>query len=235
MGPPYHVYVQPGATGGDGTQAAPYDTIPDALAAVSPAGTVYLLPGTYPVTSTTTINTAGVVLKGYPGTVIQQQAPVASINITGSGVTLEGLTFTSDNPYAVEFVRVAGSNHRIVNNVFFGPPQPGPSSGWVVNRGFVTQPLSTTNLLVQHNVFRSLRQAAYLNPSTSGSILNNIVYNTRGIIVDGAEFTISGNSWGNPENDIDIVLLAGTAAGAPYDPLAQLAASNSDATISDQR
>ena len=48
-------------------------------------------------------------------------------------------------------------------------------------------------------------------------------------------FLFSGNSWGIPENAVDIALLAGTKTGAPYDPLTALSSSNSDATISDQR
>ena len=65
--------------------------------------------------------------------------------------------------------------------------------------------------------------------------MNNVVYNTRGFVVDQAIFLFSGNSWGLPENAVDIALLAGTTTGAPYDPLSALAASNSSATISDQR
>lgn len=63
----------------------------------------------------------------------------------------------------------------------------------------------------------------------------NVVYNTRGYVVDQAIFTFSGNSWGLPANAVDIALLAGTATGAPYDPLSALESNNSNATISDQR
>ena len=65
--------------------------------------------------------------------------------------------------------------------------------------------------------------------------MDNVVYNTRGYVVDQAEFLFSGNSLGIPENAVDIALLAGTKTGAPYDPLTALSSSNSDATISDQR
>lgn len=65
--------------------------------------------------------------------------------------------------------------------------------------------------------------------------MNNVAYDSRGYVVDGATFLFSGNSWGLPANAVDIALLAGTPAGAPYDPLSALEASNSDATISDQR
>lgn len=62
----------------------------------------------------------------------------------------------------------------------------------------------------------------------------NVVYNTRGYVVDQAVFVFSGNSWGLPANAVDIALLSGTVQGAPYDPLTALEASNSSATVSDQ-
>ena len=65
--------------------------------------------------------------------------------------------------------------------------------------------------------------------------MNNVAYNTRGYVVDGALFQFSGNSWGIPQNAVDIALLSGTTSDAPYDPLSALEASNSDATVSDQR
>ena len=141
---------------------------------------------------------------------------------------------TSDIPYAAEFIQIAGTNHKIVDNIIFGPPQAGPSTGWVVNRGFVTQN-NVTNILIQDNIFYSLRQPAYLNPNSTGHIVGNVVYNTRGFVVDRAVFVFSGNSWGIPENAVDIALLLGTISGPPYDPLTELADNNSDATIDDQR
>ena len=141
---------------------------------------------------------------------------------------------TSDQPYPVEFIQVAGNGDQILNNRIYGPQQPGDFSTWVVNRGFVTQG-NATNLLVRNNVFHTLRQPAYLNPGSTGAILMNVAYNTRGYVVDGATFVFSGNSWGLPANAVDIALLAGTPSGAPYDPLSALEASNSSASVSDQR
>lgn len=112
--------------------------------------------------------------------------------------------------------------------------QPGDSSTWVVNRGFVTQS-NATNLLVRDNIFYSLRQPAYLNPGSTGIIMNNVTFYTRGYVVDQAIFEFSGNSWGIPENAVDIALLAGTTTGVPYDPISELEANNSSVTISDQR
>ncbi|OEH86566.1 hypothetical protein BHU72_13045 [Desulfuribacillus stibiiarsenatis] len=181
------------------------------------------------------MNKEGITLKGYPDTLIELQAAVIVFTVIGSGVTIDGLSITSDDPYAVEFIQVGGTNHSIINNIIFGPEQAGPSSGWVVNRGFVTQANNMTNLLVRNNIFFSLRQPAYLNPNIEGDIVNNVVYNTRGFVVDEAIFVFSGNSWGIPENAVDIALLFGTITGAPYDPLTALSTNNSNATISDQR
>ncbi|WP_243115296.1 right-handed parallel beta-helix repeat-containing protein [Mobilisporobacter senegalensis] len=231
---PFNVYVQSGAIGGDGTQANPFGTIQEGVTAVLPGGTVFILNGTYPLTSQITLNKANVTLKGSPNAIIILESNVIPFLVTGGGNTLDGLTITSDNPYPVEFIQFAGANNRLINSVIYGPPQAGPSTGWVVNRGFVTQG-NVTNLLVQNNIFYSLRQPAYLNPNSTGFITGNVVYNTRGFVVDQAIFVFSGNSWGIPENAVDIALLAGTITGAPYDPLLDLSSNNSAATISDQR
>ena len=232
---PYNLYVQAGAIpGGDGTQAAPFETIEQALAVAQPGGAIHLLRGIYPLARQITINTPGLTIQGTGGAVILLEAPVVPFVLNGGGNTIDGLTMTSDVPYPVEFIQVAGDGNRILNCVICGPEQPGDSSTWVVNRGFVTQN-NSTNLLARGNIFHTLRQPAYLNPGSTGTIMHNVAYNTRGFVVDQAIFLFSGNSWGIPQNAVDIALLAGTALGAPYDPLTALQASNSDATISDQR
>lgn len=236
VGPnPCNLYVQSDAApGGDGSQAAPYQTIEEALAVALPGGVVHVLRGTYPITQQIAVSTPGLTIQGAAGSTIVLQAPVVPFLCNGGDITLDGLTMTSDNPYPVEFIQVAGDGNRILNCLIYGPNQPGDSSTWVVNRGFVTQ-VNSTNLLARNNVLHTLRQPAYLNPGSTGMILDNVVYNTRGYVVDQAVFLFSGNSWGLPANAVDLALLAGTISGAPYDPLSALEASNSDATVSDQR
>lgn len=203
--------------------------------AVAPAdSTVNVLRGTYPITQQLAVTVPGLTLKGSAGATILLQAPIVPILLSGGDDTIEDFRITSDNPYPVEFIQVAGNGNRILNCTIYGPEQSGDSSTWVVNRGFVTQG-NATDLLVRNNVFYSMRQAAYLNPGSTGIIIYNTVFDTRGYVVDGATFQFSGNSWGNPENAVDIALLSGTATGAPYDPLSSLEASNSNATVSDQR
>ena len=232
---PYNLYVQAGAaSGGDGRPSAPFDTIEQALAAARPDGTIHVLRGTYPIAQQMAVSLPGLRIQGAAGSVILLQAPVVPFLLNGGDDVLDGLTFTSDTPYPVEFVQVAGDGNQIVSCLFYGPDQAGDSSTWVINRGLVTQ-TGATNVLVRGNVFHTLRQPAYLNPGSTGMVTGNVAYNTRGYVVDQATFVFSGNSWGLPANAVDIALLSGTATGAPYDPLSALEASNSSATVSDQR
>ena len=232
---PYNLFVQADAApGGDGSQAAPFTTISQALAVAQPNGVIHVLQGTYPITQQQVVNIPGLTIRGRAGALIVLQAPVVPFLCNGGNNTINGLRMTSNDPYPVEFIQVAGEGNQILNCQIYGPEQPGDSSTWVVNRGFVTQG-NATNLLVRDNIFHTLRQAAYLNPGSTGTIMQNVTYNTRGYVVDQATFLFSGNSWGLPANAVDIALLAGTTSGAPYDPLSALEASNSSATISDQR
>lgn len=232
---PYDLYVQSdAAAGGDGSQVAPFQTIDEALAAVEPDGTIHVLRGTYPITQQLVVNKPGVTIQGTAGAQVLLQAAVVPFLLTGGDDTLDGLIMTSDQPYPVEFIQVAGDGNQVLNCQIYGPPQAGDSSTWVVNRGLVTQ-VGATNLLARSNIFHTLRQPAYLNPSSTGTFMGNVCYNTRGYVVDRAIFLFSGNSWGLPANAVDIALLSGTLTGAPYDPLSALEASNSSATVSDQR
>ena len=232
---PYDLYVQSGAApGGDGSQVAPFQTIDEALAAVEPDGTIHVLRGTYPITQQLVVNKPGVTIQGTAGAEVLLKVPIVPFLLTGGDDTLDGLTITSDQPYPVEFIQVAGDVNQVLNCQIYGPPQAGDSSTWVVNRGLVTQ-VGATNLLARSNIFHTLRQPAYLNPSSTGTFMGNVCYNTRGYVVDRAIFLFSGNSWGLPANAVDIALLSGTLTGAPYDPLSALEASNSSATVSDQR
>ena len=199
-----------------------------------PGGFIHVLQGTYLITQQLTVNIPGLTIQGAADAVILLEAPVVPFLCNGGSNTIDGLTMTSDNPYPVEFIQISGDGNQILNCQIYGPSQPGDSSTWIVNRGFVTQG-NATNLLVRNNIFHTLRQSAYLNPGSTGTIINNVAYNTRGYVVDQATFLFSGNSWGIPENAVDIALLSGTSSGAPYDPLSSLEASNSSATISDQR
>jgi hypothetical protein len=232
---PNNIFVSAGAVGGNGSAAQPFGTITQGIAAVNTGGTVQILSGTYPITTQIVVNKAGITLKGEAGTQLLLQADLIPLLITAPNVTVEGLTITSDIPYAKEFIQIGANNVTLRNNTIFGPPQALPMSNWVVNRAVVSQG-GLTGLLIENNTFFSLRTGMYINPNGTGAINNNVVYNTKGgFLVDGAFTTFNGNSWGIPANEFDIVLLAGTTTGPPYDNLAALSAANNGATISDQR
>jgi hypothetical protein len=232
---PNNIYVLAGSVGGDGSKANPFGTITEGITAVNTGGTVHILSGTYPITSQIVVNKANITLKGEPGTFLLLQADLIALLVLASGTTIDGLTITSDVPYAKEFIQVGGANTRIINNTIYGPPQALPMSNWVVNRAVVPQ-VNIANILVENNTFHTLRTGMYINPDVTGAINNNVVYNTKGgFLVDQAFTTFNGNSWGIPANEFDIVLLSGTTMGPPYDNLATLSAANSGATISDQR
>ena len=232
---PYNLYIKADAApGGDGSQAAPYGTFEQALAVARPGGFIHVLQGTYPVAQQLVISIPGLTIQGTAGARVLLQASVVPFLCNGGYNTIDGLTITSDVPYPVEFIQFGGEGNQLLNCQIYGPNQAGDSSTWVTNRGFVTQG-DAMNTLVRDNVFHTLRQAAYLNPGSTGTIINNVVYNTRGYVVDQGVFLFSGNSWGLPANAVDIALLTGTPKGAPYDPLSSLESSNSSASISDQR
>lgn len=232
---PNNIYVRTGSIGGNGSRANPFGTIPQGIAAVNVGGTVHILEGTYSLMAQINVNKADITLLGENNPVLLLQAPVIPLLISASGVTVEGLTITSDVPYAREFIQVGGNNVSLVNNTIFGPPQPLPMTGWVVNRAVVSQN-GVSNILLQGNTFYSLRTGMYINPNTTGAINDNVVYNTKGgFLVDRAFTTFNGNSWGIPPNEFDIVLFAGTTTGPPYDNIPALQAANNSATVSDQR
>ncbi len=113
---PYNLYVQADAApGGDGSQAAPFQTIAQALAEVEPGGTINVLRGTYPVTQQLAVNKPGLTIKGAAGAEILLQAPVVPFLLGSDDDTIDGLTMTSDVPYPVEFIQVAGNGDRILN------------------------------------------------------------------------------------------------------------------------
>lgn len=232
---PNNIYVRADSVGGDGSRANPFETISQGIAAVNVGGTVHILGGIYPITAQINVNKSGITLLGESAPSLLLQADFIPLLVSADDVTIEGLTITSHVPYEKEFVQVGGDNVRLVKNTIYGPQQPGPMAGWVVNQAVVSQN-QVSNISLDNNTFFSLRTGIYINPNTTGTINNNFVYNTKGgFLMDCAFTTFAGNSWGVPANEFDIVLFAGTTMGPPYDDIPALQAANSNATISDQQ
>jgi Thrombospondin type 3 repeat/Right handed beta helix region len=183
----------------------------------------------------TTVN-KDVTVTSSAGATITQTATAITFLMSGDGSTLSGLTITSDAPKAREFVQISADDVTLSDNTIFGPSQALPMSGWVGNRGFVTQG-GITGLLVEGNTFHSMRSGAYLNPNGSGTISDNTLYNTKGdFLIDNADFTFTGNQAGDSTQPSEwgFVIFSNTAADR-YTDLAALSQANGCMTSWDQR
>lgn len=211
----------------------------DANAAAQANGTIHVAAGTYVVG--TTINSTQPNLSwlgaGSGSTTLQVSSAVGNaMAITGAGTTVRDFAFEKTDlpgaPHNIVWVNATGVTIR--DNAFFGPD---PGTPWSVNgivsRGLIVSP-GANNLLVQGNSFTHLRQPAYIDALTGGSIVNNHVSNTRGFVVDGAALTFTGNSWGPPENQGAEIALINTTTSSQYPDLLALSAANNNAYISAQ-
>ncbi len=242
------LYVDGAWTGaGLGAEIAPgrwfgwnaFATPGDANLAAQAGGTIHVAAGTYVVGAT--INSALPGLSwlgaGSGSTTLQVASGVGNaMAITGAGTTVRDLAFQkTDLPGAPHnLVWVNATDVTVRDNAFYGPD---PGTPWSVNgivsRGLVVSP-GANNLLVQGNSFTHLRQPAYIDALTGGSIVNNHVSNTRGFVVDGAALAFTGNSWGPPENQGAEIALINTTTPSQYPDLLALSAANNNAYISAQ-
>ncbi|HEY6507274.1 MAG TPA: hypothetical protein VIY56_04625, partial [Vicinamibacterales bacterium] len=95
----------------------------------------------------------------------------------------------------------------------------------------------STGLLIQNNNIHHLRQPAYFsgtNGVPSGSITGNQVSGTRGWVVEGGQWSFTGNTWGPPENQGAEIALIATSSSADYPSLLALSNANNNAYISAQ-
>jgi hypothetical protein len=198
-------------------------------------GDVIEVRGELTVNGTTKVS-RDVSVVGTAGATVTQTANAPTFLLSADGATLSGLTITSDKAYAREFVQIGGDDVTLSGNTIYGPPQAAPMSGWVSNRGFVTQG-NIAGFSATDNVIYSLRSGAYLNPNGTGTIAGNTLYDTKGdFLVDNANFTFTDNEAGDPTKPSEwgFVVFAATAADR-YTDLAGLSRANNFMTAWDQR
>jgi len=216
------------------TAGCDFSTIQSAVDASAPGDTIQVQ-GPLTVAGTTVI-TKDVTVTGSGGATLTQTANAVTVLVTGAGASLTNLTITSDVPYPKEFIQVGAADVTISGNTVFGPAQVLPMSGWVTNRGLVTQG-GITGLTVSGNTFHSLRSGAYLNPNGSGVIEGNTLYNTKGdFLIDNANFVFQGNrpSDAAQPSEWGFVVFGSTEAGR-YPSMAALSAANNGMSAWDQR
>jgi hypothetical protein len=211
-----------------------YSSLQSAVDAAQPGDTIQVQ-GDLTVAGTTRVD-EDVTIAGTAGATVTQTADAITFLMAASGSSLSGLTVTSDKPYPKEFVQIGADGVTVEGSTIYGPAQAGPMSGWVGNRGVVTQG-GVTGLSVTGNTFHSLRSGAYLNPDGSGTIAGNTVYNTKGdFLIHNANFTFEDNRRGPAAQPSEwgFVVFAATAPER-YPSMAALSAANNNMTAWDQR
>ena len=131
---PMSCFVQADAApGGDGSQAAPFQTIQQALAAAPPDSVIHVLRGTYPISQQLVISTPRTDHSG-PG---RGHDPAAGLRwcrfyATAATTRSTGLTMTSNAPYPVEFIQIGGDGNQIskLPDLWFCPCRAIPRHGW---------------------------------------------------------------------------------------------------------
>ncbi|MEP7342572.1 MAG: right-handed parallel beta-helix repeat-containing protein, partial [Acidobacteriota bacterium] len=237
-------YIAPGgADAGDcSTMGSPCLTLAYAIGqSTTMNDTINAAAGTYVLTSTVNVNKANLTISGAgSATTIFQvaQAVGNAFSINAAGVTLTDLQIEKTNVTGVHeliLVNASGDNFTLQNSLIQGPD---PGTPWSVNgivsRALVSATGGVTGLLIQNNTIKHLRQPAYFNPGTVGTVSNNNVSGTRGWVVDGGVINFTGNTWGPPPNQgADIALLV-SCNPADYPNLAAISNANSNAFISGQ-
>lgn len=221
--------------------ASPCATLAYAISQSASGDTINAAAGTYVLSATVNVNVANLTIKGASSatTIFQvAQAVGNAFSINAAGVTLTDLQIQKTDVTGVHeliLVNATGDNFTLQNSLIQGPD---PGTPWSVNgivsRALVSATGGVTGLLIQNNTIKYLRQPAYFNPGTVGTVSNNNVSGTRGWVVDGGTINFTGNSWGPPVNQGADIALLSSCNPADYPNLVALSNANSNAFISAQ-
>lgn len=220
-------------------------SIKQAMLLVDAGGTINVAAGTYILSTSAdrvTVNVANVTINGAGAgnTIIQVSQPVGYVFVfTADGATLQNMTLEKTDKAGQNLIQVNADNATVSGCTLFGQYVFGDAD---TSRAFEVA-YGSANLTISNNTIHSLRQPGYLNGSaaspTNGDITNNLVYNTRGWVMAGANMTFTGNSWVNGSSgnifDVAIINVADNAGIYPLAGLPAISDANNDAVIEDQR
>lgn len=159
-----------------------------------------------------------------------------AIRVLANGVSIEGLKIQKTDNINQNIIYVQADNFTFKDSEVFGKyvhDTPEVSRGFEVAYG-------SENLNISNNIFHHLRQVGYFNGSlaspTTGTIEGNYTYYTKGWVIDGANFSFIGNTWGVgvDANVFDIAILSATPSSY-YPNLIAISNANNEAVIEDQR
>ena len=209
-------------------EVGPADDLAAALDGAS-AGDIVKITADRALTTTYVIKT-GVTLTADPEVEITVSGGNTIFNMQ-AGATIDGLTILkTDKTTQPQIIYVRADcvveNCSVTGQFVIGDGE--TSRAMVVESG-------ATNINIEGNTFRALRQPAYINGGVTGTVNNNKLFGTKGwVVCIDALCTFTGNSFGG--NVIDIAVIAnGTAENAhAYDDVAAISAANNGAYVENQ-
>jgi hypothetical protein len=261
LGPPYSIYVNSSALGpGTGTITDPFNTFQAALAVAVPRSTIYLT-GTFTVaeppppgvgpTIIYDLNIPYLTIQGLPGANFVTFNPMPVLNntiyqfyINERFISIKNIRFQTifdATPGNINHVIHFNSNafHALVSDcVIQGPagyiPNPGPPG--VLRATAIAAGAKFVKL--SNNTIRDLRQPCYNSSDSRCNAINNLVFNTRGWVIEQQGLLLAGNSSNalDPNDPLDIAILATAVPPAdPYIDIRRLSAYNQLSIVQDQR
>lgn len=210
-----------------------YNTIQEAVDSAVAGDTIRVNAGTYVLSSAVNMDTPNVTLMGIGDPVIQVSGTGYRFVMTANGNTISGFNIQkTDKTGTQDIIWINANDISVTNNQISGQfviGDPEVSRAMVISGGH-------SGLLIQNNTIHNLRQPAYISGVTTGNILNNYVYSTKGWVVEQGNMTFANNTWGTGANTnvYDIAILSATSSSY-YTDIASLSNSNNDAVIEDQR
>ena len=187
-------------------------------------------------TATISITAANVKIIGDGTAKITTAANTSIFTISGEGSIIEGVNFeTTATTGTTDMVQILGNNAHINNCTFTGTFDLENNKD-VTPRGFALGN-NATDILIENCSFINMRQPAYINNGTSGTIRNCYADNTKGWVVEAAtDFTFEGNTFG--ENAVDICFIPGspdaTTNNYTEDECVAISQANNDCYVQNQ-
>jgi hypothetical protein len=217
------------------TVPSPYATIQAAVTASNPGDIINIASGTMVLAGQVSVNKSNLTIQGQGSgsTILQVSGAGYSFLVTATDVTIRDLQILKTDKTGQNIVGDQGNNFTFQNNIVQGQfvlPDGDVSRALEISPGY-------TGISISGNTFANLRQPAYLNPGSIITISNNLVYGTKGWVVDNANVIFTANQWATgsqTKNYWDIAILTGTNASY-YTDLIALSSANNGAVIEDQR
>ena len=219
-----------------------YPDLQSAVTAANPGNVIDIPAGTFTIPSSIDVNKANLTIQGAGNTLTKLQVSGGTgsgdqrINVNAANITFQNLEIEKTDKAGMDgIIRLTGaaSNAVVKNNRIHGQFVIG--DGEVV-RAIVVNAGALTGVNIEGNEIFDLRQPAYVSGTHSGTIQNNYVYKTKGWVLEGGNFTFTGNTWGTGANAnvYDIAILSGVNP-AHYSDIVAMSNANSAAVIEDQR